>query len=269
MRLHTCHLGRFAGLFFGLFQAYCSAACLSPVLTAQAGIEKNVWQEFSDNGKQLVHEQGNLPFLALAGHASCDFGTLTLRGATTQGVRNYLGVSNTGTPLSTQSTLSTSELIIRYSYAINSQFEPFISVGISNSKRDINYSGLVLGYPEEFRMYPAQIGIRWRPTLYDNRLTLTAYGGRALYPQVKVLLPGRDVLTLDLGHVLKAGLSAELELGVFAKGQFVLITQLDRTHIAKGVARTVTRNGVPTGVANQPRSLLTQTQMSIIWRKSL
>ena len=269
MRRFTYCGGRFAGLFFGLSQACCSAACLAPVLAAQTGFEQNVWQEFSENGKRLVREQGSLPFLALTGYVSCDVGTLSLRGSTTQGFRNYSGVSNTGTSLSTQSTVSTSELVVRYAYAINPQFEPFFSFGTSRSTRDIHSVGLVLGYPEDFRMDPAQIGLRWRPVFFDNRLTLSAYGGGALRPQVKVSLPGRDVLTLDLGHVSKAGLSAELELGALATGQFVLVSQLDRTHIAQGAARTVTRNGVPTGVANQPRSLLTQAQMSIVWRKSL
>jgi hypothetical protein len=51
--------------------------------------------------------------------------------------------------------------------------------------------------------------------------------------------------------------------------QFVLATQWNSTRIARGTAGVVTRDGVPTGVAIQPRSQLTQTQLSILWRKSL
>lgn len=269
MQRFACKAGRFGGLFLGISQACCSAACLAPVLAAQTGIERNVWQEFSDSGKQLVREQGDLPFAALSTQLSCDWGALGLRGAATRGVRDYSGVSNTGGALATQSSVRNSELALSYSHAIHPQWEPFVSAGISRSTRDIQSAGPVLGYPEEFRMYPVRLGLKWRPALFDNRLLLLAHAGSALQPQVTVRLPGRDLLTLDLGRTVSAGLSAELELGILAQGQFVFATQWTSTRMAKGAAGVVTRDGVPTGVANQPRSELAQTQLSIIWRKSL
>lgn len=269
MHRFVCKVGRFGGLFFVLSQVCCSAACLVPVLAAQTGIERNVWQEFSSNGKRLVREQGDLPFAALGTQVSCDWGTLAVRGAATQGVREYSGVSNTGGALTTQSTLRNSELMLSYSYAINPQLEPFLSAGISRSKRDIQSAGSVLGYPEEFRMYPVQIGLKWRPILFDNRLLLLAHAGGALQPQVNVWLPGRDLLTLNLGRTLSTGVSADLELGTMAQGKFFFVTQWSSMRIAEGSAGIITRDGVPTGVAHQPHSQLTQTQMSILWRKSL
>jgi hypothetical protein len=269
MQRFVADLGRFGGLFLGLSQACCAAACLGPVLSAQTGIERSVWQEFSDQNQQLVREQGNLPFAALGTQLTCDWGTFALRGAVAQGVRDYSGVSNRGQALTTQSTLRNSELLLSYSYPINPQWEPYISAGISRSKRDIQSAGPVLGYLEEFQMFPVQLGIKWRPILFDSRLLLLAHAGSTFQPQVKVELPGRDALTLDLGRTLSAGVSAELELGQMARGQFVLATQWNSTRIARGTAGVVTRDGVPTGVAIQPRSQLTQTQLSILWRKSL
>lgn len=269
MQRFVADLGRFGGFFLGLSQACCAAACLGPVLAVQTGIERSVWQEFSEQGKQLVREQGNLPFTALSTQLTCDRGTFALRGAVAQGVRDYSGVSNKGQALTTQSTLRNSELLLSYSYPINPQWEPYISAGISRSKRDIRSVGSVLGYPEEFQMFPVQLGIKWRPMRLDNRLLLLAHAGSAFQPRVTVELPGRDALTLDLGRTLSAGVSAELELGQMARGQFVLATQWNSTRIARGAAGVVTSDGVPRGVAVQPRSQLTQTQLSILWRKSL
>ncbi|MES2941432.1 MAG: hypothetical protein V4772_01030, partial [Pseudomonadota bacterium] len=249
--------------------ASCAAACVDTTATVQVGVERQTWQEFSASGQRLVRERGELPFAALGAELACDWGKVSIRGTQTQGERDYTGFSTAGVAFTTESALRNSELMLSYAYPLAQQLEPFVSAGISNSKRDIRSAGNVQGYPEEFRMFPVQLGLRWWPLASSKRLMLSAYAGMSFQPEVKVWLPGRDALLLELGHTRSAGVSAELELGSIANGQFYVGTQWSTTRIAAGKTGVVTRLGVPTGTASQPRTQLTQAQISVFWRKSL
>ena len=269
LSVYATKVGRFGGLFLLLSQAYAAAACLDPKIGVQAGVENNVWQEFARDGKRLVREEGKLPFAALDGQVSCNWGSLAVRGMLAQGTRGYSGVSSTGGALNTKSAIRNSDLMLTYSYEVHPRFEPFLSAGISRSKRDIQSAGPVLGYPEEFRMYPVKVGAKWRPFLFDDRLLLLAHVGTAYQPQVTARLPGRDLLTLNLGRTVSVGVSAELELAKMEQGQFLVAISWDSRRSEASSVGVVTRNGVARGVASQPRNELMQTQLSFLWRRSL
>jgi hypothetical protein len=261
--------GRICGLFLFASRICCAAECVSPTFGAQTGVENSEWQEFSSSGQRLVREHGTIPFASIEMRLACGRSWLGVRGLVAQGDWHYSGVSSVGGALNTTSRRHNSELMLTYSYAVYQGLEPFVSAGISRAQRDIQSAGPVLGYPEEYRMYPVHAGFRWRPGFFDDRLLLAAQVGTALRPQVNVQLPGRDPLTLDLGRTLSSGLFAELELGKQVFGQFVLATSWEHTRSNASSVGVVTRNGVPTGVASQPRSKLTRAQVSIIWRKLL
>jgi hypothetical protein len=248
----------------------CSAAeCSGSTLEAQAGVEHSEWHEFASSGKRLVREQGTLPFAALEAKLACGRGGLTARGLVAQGDWDYSGVSSTGSALNTTSRRSNSELMLTYSYAATPRLEPFFSAGISSGKRDIRSAGPVLGYPEEYRLYPLHAGLQWRPAVFEDRLLLAARVGTALRPQVNVQLPGRDPLTLNLGRTRSAGFSAEWSVGKQVVGQWVLATSWQQTRINASSPGVVTRDGVPTGIASQPRIQLTRVHLSLMWRKLL
>lgn len=258
------------GLFFALLSTSCTAACLDSAATFQVGVERQVWQEFSASGQRLVREKGELPFASLGAELACDWGKVSLRASQTQGKRDYTGFSTAGVAFTTESALRNSDLMASYAYPLVQQLEPFVSAGMLRSRRDIKSAGNVQGYPEEFRMFPVQMGLRWWPLASSKRLLLSAYMGMSFQPEVKVWLPGRDALLLELGQTRSAGISAELELGSLANGRFYLGTQWSTTRIAAGKPGIVTRlGGVPTGTASQPRTQLTQTQISVFWRKPL
>jgi hypothetical protein len=261
--------GRFCGLFLLTSQVCCAAACLGPAFGVQAGAEKSTWQEFASNGQLLVREEGTIPFAALEAKLACDRSWLTARARMARGDWDYSGSSSAGGALNTTSGRQNAELMLTYSYAASPGFEPFFSAGIWRSERDIRSTGSVLGYPEEYRMYPLHVGLKWRPAALEDRLLLAARAGSALQPRVSVQLPGRDPLTLDLGRTVSSALSAELEIVRQALGQFVLAASWERTRIDASSAGVVTRNGVPVGVASQPRIRLTSAEVSLIWRKLL
>lgn len=259
-------IGCLGGLFLFGFSGTSSAACVDPRVNFQAGVEKNTWQEFSSVGKMLVKETGNLPFASLDGTLSCAWGTLALRGSMAQGSRDYSGITNTGAALATTSRLQNTELSIIYSYEISPDFTPFASLATSRSKRDIQSAGPVLGYLEEYRMYPVQVGMAWSPKITDHRLRVRAFIGSNLQPRVTANLPGRDQLTLALGRSTSSGVSVDWLLGKLGMGQVTLGTSWSRTKTEVSSPGVVRRNSIAIGSAIQPQNRLTQSQASIVWQ---
>lgn len=217
----------------------------------------------------MVREQGTILFAAVEARLPCERGALSLRGSLAGGDWDYSGVSSTGNALSTTSRRSSSEVMVTYSYAASPRLEPFFSAGVWSAKRVIRSAGPVAGYQEEYRLYPLSAGLHWRPAVLEDRLLLGARLGTALRPQVNVRLPGRDPLILNLGRTRSAGLSAEWTFGKQVLGQWVLTTSWEKTQMDASSPGVVTRAGVPTGTATQPRTELTKMQVSLMWRTLL
>jgi hypothetical protein len=230
--------------------------CDSPSLGALTGVERSQWEEFDAQGRSLVRERGTLNVAGLQASGHCGTGDWTAQWTRSQGQRAYDGVTTTQLPLQTQSQLRAQALTLAawlplsQGWAVGSQF------GYREVAREIASQGPVLGYPERFTYLQLALGARYQAAL-GERVHLTASGWLGGGPggRVRVDLPRADPVTLSLGSHRLLELSLQLGGGPAARlgwsWQAGVAYRCELT--GAGTPEVIVRNGVPVGVAQQPR----------------
>lgn len=238
--------------------AAAAADCGAPALGALAGLERSQWQEVNAQGRTLLRERGTLTTAGLQLSGQCRALDWSARWTLSRGERAYDGRTNTGVALQTHSHLQAQQLAVQAWLPVQAAWALGAQWGYRDLRRDIASQGEVLGYPERFGYWQAALGARYQAALGEQlQLQLAGWAGAGPGGRVRVDLPRADALALPLGASRLWAL--ELALGSPAAAlappgwtwQLGLAYRHER--IGAGAARTLVRNGVPVGAAQQPR----------------
>ncbi|WP_367066785.1 hypothetical protein [Oryzisolibacter sp. LB2S] len=235
-----------------------SATCTTPNLGAVAGVERSHWTERDASSRVLVRERGTLRMAGLQTSGTCADMDWLAQWTLARGQRDYDGWTNTHTPFQSHSSLQAQRLSLQAWLPLHAGWSTGPLLTYTAIARDIAGQGNVLGYPERFRYFQAAIGARFQTALTpDARLTASIWLGGGPRGRVKIDLPRFDPATLSLGRSHMLALAVALEGGA-ATDQPGWSWRGDLTYryeqINAGNARTLTRNGTPSGTALQPRS---------------
>lgn len=224
------------------------------------------WREYAASGAQMVHEQGWLHGPAATLQLACGAWQLQAHLSQRSGTRHYDGHTNTGAPLLTRSTLTHTQGHVQVLREFHPAWGLGLRLGGQAIAREIASAGAVAGYPESYEWALASLGAQWRhPVGETATLSLQAWWGQALERRMAVHLPGRDPAALGLGEITQAELALRLRwTPPRARGwSGELAWVWTRWEMEQGPSGAITRNGVRTGSAHQPRSVWTESPVSL------
>jgi hypothetical protein len=249
-----------------------SLACGLDSVEVEAGVVASRWRESGDDGQLLLRESGTLPAVAAAAQSHCAGLQWRLQWRGVAGERTYSGMSTTGAPLVTHSSITERGVELQGLWpltggAANGSLAVGASLGWRAIDRRLHGAGVVRGYDERFEDFPVGADLRWQtksPLQAQVELQLgTALGGR-----MRLALPNADVAWLDLAQpwFLRARASAG---GAAAGGHWRLGVQLRTEAMNAGPSRALYRNGVPVAAASQPRMTQQSAMLFANWTRTL
>ena len=236
--------------------AVAASSCTTQPISFQAAYVNNgsEWREFDTTGRELVHETGTLQGPQVAAELSCWGWSFRAEMSQLDGDRDYDGQTSSGVSVRSHSALHQVHRAIQAS--VNATDNWMLGLRVSNQVtwRDIASAGGASGYPERFEWTLLSLGSQWRAPLGLGQLTLAAWAGTQLNSSMTLHLPGRDRTKLALGSIQQYELEAGWQIPLNAAWRLQADVRYRRTDIAQGADAVVTRNGIPVGVAHQPRS---------------
>jgi hypothetical protein len=263
---HRFLMLRKAGLFSGLMVALsCAAACTDSGITLQVAYlsDRSDWYEFDVSGRQLVHESGTLTGSELAAAYQCDRWQLAAQITTPSGLRLYDGQTNTGSPVVSHSDIQQQLGQFQASFSLTPQWQIGSRWTYQSMARDIASAGGASGYPERFEWNLLSVGAQWQADVGPGQLTVAAWLGQQVQSSMHITLPGRDPTVLPLGPIRQVDWTAGWRMPLSQAWHVQADVGYRRTEIGEGAETIITRNGVPVGVAHQPRSVLVSRPISI------
>lgn len=267
MRVLPCQLAvRKAGFFSGLMMALSSAAaCTDSAITWQVAQQRDLseWREFDAIGRQLVRESGRLTGPELALTYQCGNWQLDGRMAELKGSRLYNGQTNTGVPVVSQSAIGQRQGQLQASFALSQSWRIGARWTVQSMARDIASAGGASGYPEHLDWRLLSIGAQWQTHVGQGELTAGAWLGQQVGSSMQVTLPGRDTSSLPLGAIRHMDFALGWRMPLSPAWHVQVDAGFRKTEIGEGTEVIMTRNGVPVGVAHQPRSVLLSRPLSI------
>lgn len=219
--------------------------------------------EFAPSGKVLVKEQGTLPGTQVHADLACDDWTAGLGFTATSGSRDYAGQTSLGAPLSTRSQIDDSV----FKASLYWQATPSVRLGADisqqHTRRDIQGTSTVSGYPEVYDRLLARLGAQWD---IPSPLGLwTLMGAASVHGEqtMNLQLPGKDSATLQFNapRQWELGIQWRQKLGqhLFVQAAYrYIVTDIDQSKDT-----IITSSGIPVGIAYQPRTQLTDQPFSI------
>jgi hypothetical protein len=242
-----------------------ASICANRALTWQAAHVSNTstWQEFDALGKKLLHESGTLQGRELTAGLKCENWWLQADLSQLDGTRLYEGQTTSGFAITTQSALRQSRGQLQTSFAISEAWQLGARIAAQTTWRDIASAGGASGYPEQFDWTLLSLGTQWKTTLGPGQLTLAAWAGSQIKSRMLLTLPGRDKATLQLGTIRELELAAGWRLPLNTAWSLQADARYRHLNVNQGLARVITRNGVPVAVANQPKTSNTDIPLAL------
>lgn len=229
--------------------------CATPSLVMLAGVEHSQWQEFDQNGQSLLREKGALARFGVDASTLCAGIAWNLQWTHSQGTRAYDGVTNTHAPVQTSSRIGNDSISLTGTIGMSERWGLGARWSEHRIARDIQGTGTVLGFPEDYAYGLFALGASYQVRLASPwQLTWQAWVGTSTSGSVSVQLPHADAATLHLGRTRL--LESSLVLGSTptpGRGwtwQTRLTLREEST--GAGAARPLLRNGVLVGAASQP-----------------
>lgn len=239
--------------------------CANTSILLRAGYVSNVseWQEFDTLGRKLVHESGTLQGTELSAGFKCD--DLMLQAEITQldGTRLYDGQTSSGVPVISQSALRQSKGQLQTSLNFGDAWQLGVRLSGQTTWREIASAGGASGYPERYDWTLLSLGAQWTAVLDPGQMTLAAWTGTQLTSSMTLNLPGRDQAMLQVGPIKQVELSAGWYLPLSPAWGLKAEARYRRTEIDQGLDVVIRRNGIPVGVAHQPRTSMVDTPLAL------
>jgi hypothetical protein len=222
------------------------------------------WQEFDDNGRRLLTENGPLtgPSLAAAHYAGP--WTLVAHAAQLHGERAYSGETSLGQAVSTGVSLQRHQLGVTLQY----QWTPWLTSALQLehlvTDRVIASAGTAAaGYPEQFRWLLASAGVIAQWPLAHTRIQGSAWWGQGAQATMRLSLPGRDPGQLPLGRLTQSAFELAWVVPVSKESRIYVQTGWQGTDIAAGENTVITRSSVPVALARQPQTRILHRPLAI------
>lgn len=225
--------------------------------------ESQQWDEFSSNGKRLLRESGQLSGPALIIGTECDRWRLNVGLELLDGSRNYDGQTNLGTPLQTQSRISSSKGHGEVSFAVTPNWRLGARWSGVSTERDIASTPTATGYPEYYEWRLWQAGAAWSTEMDWGGWGAGLWWGRTSDSAMRVQLPGRDPAWLELGTIEQSQFDLHWRYRMGGRWMARVAWAYRQTEVAQGAPGVIRNNGVPVSTAYQPRIALTEMPLSV------
>jgi hypothetical protein len=241
--------------------------CGPPAVSVHSGVDRSRWDEYNAAGQRLVRETGALHRHRLAAHRVCAHADWTLAWSFSQGERGYDGQTNKGARVLSSSDLRTHELQLSAWLPMQGAWSLGAQAGWSQTRRELRSTTTALGFPEQFRHWGAELGLRVQQPLGDSLVaSASAWVGGGPGGAVRVGLPGYAPVNLPLGshRTAAVGLALSAPSGSDAQGwrwSGALVVQ--RQAFRAGEARVLSKAGQAVGTAWQPQSLHQQVRWTV------
>ncbi|MBC7919362.1 MAG: hypothetical protein H7Y28_16285 [Rhodoferax sp.] len=260
-------------LVMGLATGGAFAQCQAPVWGIGIGVLHSRWQELDEQGVQLVQERGTLANQTLDMALACETLQWQARLQHSQGTRNYVGQTTTGTSANSTSDLDIYAIQLEAIRPVSDTWAWGGRLRATNIRRNINSTAAAQGYPEQFNYWQALLGARMqRPLSAQTRLVIDAWAGGGPSGSMRLQLPIADEANLTLGatRIVQVSAAIEGELGSGAQTPWSWRIALDvgREDMGQGSNSPLLRNGVPFGATRQPHTVQTTAgwQTSVQYR---
>ena len=241
-------------------------------LTIGAAVLDFGYQEFSDSGKRLNREDGAIPGLGIG--ISHSFARWLLSGDFSYhaGDVTYRGQTNTGIPITSHTDQEIVAMTLRIEYwqattmliqggGLGYNAALYLGVGYHDWVRDIQPTRTAGGAPVSglFEVYQWWLGFMGaKAVLYESRHAdwlLDARLIRPVNPSIKVDFKGRyDNIQLNLGERWGVRLALPWRYAISPSTGLMVEPFMESHALGRGATASLTRNGVPVGTVNEPRS---------------
>lgn len=242
-----------------------AAACETWAAALQAAQVNNLseWREFDAAGHQLVHETGTLSGPELSVSWRC--GHWNLQGQMTEmnGSRSYDGQTSTGQPITSRSAVRQRQGQLQAKWKIDDAWQLGGRVVGQTLWRDMASAGGALGYPERYDWTLLSLGAQWQSAPGPSQLTLAAWFAAPLSSNLTLRLPGRDRTNLPMGVIKQVELLMAWQVQLRPAWYLRADVRYRRTDLGLGANGVIRRNGVPVGMAYQPRTVLLDMPVAI------
>ncbi len=179
------------------------------------------------------------------------------------GTRLYEGQTTSGYAITSQSALRHYRGQLQTGFDISEAWQVGARIVAQTTWRDIASAGGASGYPEQFDWTLLSLGAQWKTSLGLGQLTLAAWAGSQIRSQMRLTLPGRDQATLQLGTIKEVELAAGWRLPLNAAWSLQADARYRQLNFNQGLASIITKNGVPVGVASQPRTSIIDAPLAL------
>lgn len=221
------------------------------------------WQEFDTSGRRLVHESGTLQGAELSASFRCSDWIFQAELTQLEGTRLYDGQTSSGIPVTSQSALRQSKGLLQTSLNVSDAWRLGVRLSGQTTWRDIASAGGASGYPERFDWRLLSLGSQWKTVLGRGQMTVAAWAGTQLTSSMTLNLPGRDQAILELGTIRQVELAVGWRMPLGQAWSLQADARYSRTDIEQGTDVVITRNGVPVGIAHQPRTSIVDMPLAI------
>lgn len=242
-----------------------ASTCADQSISWQAAHVNNLsdWQEFDAIGRKLVHESGTLQGAEMSAGFKCGDWIFEAELTQLDGTRLYDGQTSSGNPVTSQSALRQSKGHLKTSLNVNDAWQLGVRLSGQTTWRDIASAGGASGYPERFDWTLLSLGSQWTTVLGPGQITLAAWVGTQLTSSMTLNLPGRDQAILQLGTIRQVELAAGWSMPLSLAWSLQAEARYRLTDIDHGANVVITRNGVPVGIAHQPRTSVVDIPLAI------
>lgn len=252
-----------AGLFTLQLAVQAHAQVSAWQLSAAALRTDSTWQEFDDNGRRLLTENGILNGAELQASQRLGRWGMSLHLVQQQGSRSYLGETSLGQPVATAAAVQARTLDATAAY----HFSPALSVALRlehrRTDRVIASVGAATGYPEQFNWLMGSVGVQGQLYLPGSRMQGGVWWGQGTHANLQLNLPGRDPSILTLGRLTQSEVQLAWILPLGATANLRVNTGWQDTYLEQGQTAVVTRSGIPVAVARQPQTRITHRPMGV------
>ena len=242
-----------------------AALCDSRSVSWQAArlIDLSEWDEFDAAGRKLVHESGPLQGAELSVGLHCTAWHVQAQISQLDGERAYDGQTSTGVPAVSLSAISVFQGHMQVGLPVTDAWTIATRLSGQTLRRDIASTATASGYPERYDWTLLSLGAQWQTALGPGTFNLAVWSGSQLQSRMWINLPGFDPAVLPLGSINQLELTAGWRTRLSQEWHFQADVRHVSTDISQGADVVVTRGGVPAGVAHQPRTNMTDTQLAI------
>lgn len=230
------------------------AACQTPWLALDAGIEGSRWEETGSLGYTLVNESGTLRSVSLSLGTACDGFDGLVRVLRASGHRGYEGVTSVNAPVRTRSEIEQYGVELQGFVPLSAHWSGAGRAALRRTDREIIGVGRVQGYPERFVNAEVAAGARFAMAPgADWHWSAVVWLGAGPPGRLELRLPGTDPAELRLGASRSLELDLQAQGALAAPGwQWQARLTHRREEWQAGEPQVVTRQGVPVAGAVQP-----------------